>query len=131
MPPPPRLWSGFGAALGHATHGFTEENPQVRVGLLRLTYAGPYEDLVISLRECSGAFDVVMLDDTRAPESVAAGWLRDHEALQNARARPRIPQWSQVESILGDYLQFVLIGQMTPERAVSEAYGRNVGALGR
>ena len=53
------------------------------------------------------------------------------DALQNARARPRIPQWSQVESILGDYLQFVLIGQMTPERAVSEAHGRIVAALGR
>ena len=53
------------------------------------------------------------------------------DALQNARARPRIPQWSQVESILGDYLQFVLIDQMTPERAVSEAHGRIVAALGR
>jgi multiple sugar transport system substrate-binding protein len=53
------------------------------------------------------------------------------EALNNARARPRIPQWSQVESILGDYLQFALIGQMTPQQAVAEAHQRIESALAR
>jgi multiple sugar transport system substrate-binding protein len=70
----------FGEALGLATTWFTEENPGVTVELLRLPYAGLYENLVISLRERSGAFDVVMLDDTWAPEFMAAGWLRDLEA---------------------------------------------------
>jgi multiple sugar transport system substrate-binding protein len=70
----------FGEALGLATRWFTEENPGVSVELLRLPYAGLYENLVISLRERSGAYDVVMLDDTWAPEFMAAGWLRDLEA---------------------------------------------------
>lgn len=70
----------FGEALGHATQWFVDENPGVSVELLRLPYAGLYENLVISLRERSGAFDVVMLDDTWAPEFMAAGWLRDLEA---------------------------------------------------
>ncbi len=67
----------FGEALTLATQWFTEEHPNVSVELLRLPYAGLYENLVISLRERSGAFDVVMLDDTWAPEFMAAGWLRD------------------------------------------------------
>lgn len=70
----------FGDALGLATTWFAEQNPGVTIELLRLPYAGLYENLVISLRERSGAFDVVMLDDTWAPEFMAAGWLRDLEA---------------------------------------------------
>jgi multiple sugar transport system substrate-binding protein len=67
----------FGEALDLATQWFREEHPDVTIELLRLPYAGLYENLVISLRERSGAFDVVMLDDTWAPEFMAAGWLRD------------------------------------------------------
>ncbi len=51
------------------------------------------------------------------------------EALRNAKARPRITQWSQVESILGDYLQLALIGQMEPEDALSEANAAIADAL--
>lgn len=46
------------------------------------------------------------------------------EALENARARPRVPEWSRIEAILGDYLQFALIGQMDADRAVREAHRR-------
>jgi multiple sugar transport system substrate-binding protein len=70
----------FGEAMALATQWFTEERPEVEIELLRLPYAGLYENLVISLRERSGAFDVVMLDDTWAPEFMSAGWLRDLEA---------------------------------------------------
>jgi multiple sugar transport system substrate-binding protein len=70
----------FGEAMELATRWFTEEHPSVRIELLKLPYAGLYENLVISLRERSGAFDVVMIDDTWAPEFMGAGWLVDLEA---------------------------------------------------
>ena len=46
------------------------------------------------------------------------------DALLNARPRPRITQWSRVETTLGDYLQLALIGEMTPEDALAEAHDR-------
>lgn len=53
------------------------------------------------------------------------------EALQNAQPRPRITQWSQVEAILGDYLQLALIGEVEPEQALAEANQRIARALQR
>lgn len=53
------------------------------------------------------------------------------EALQNSVPRPRITQWSQVETILGDYLQIALIGQMTAEEALTAANREVAAALER
>ena len=50
-------------------------------------------------------------------------------ALQNAKPRPRITQWSEVEAIMGDYLQLALIGEMKPERALAEANKKIARAL--
>jgi len=53
------------------------------------------------------------------------------EALQNAQPRPRITQWAKVETILGDYLQLALIGEMLPKDALMEANERVARALRR
>ena len=53
------------------------------------------------------------------------------EALNVAQARPRISQWARVETILGDYLQLALIGQMQPKQALSEANAQIARALSR
>ena len=53
------------------------------------------------------------------------------EALNKAQPRPRITQWSRVETILGDYLQLALIGQMAPREALAEANGKVARALKR
>jgi len=53
------------------------------------------------------------------------------EALRNAQPRPRITQWSRVETIMGDYLQLALIGEMTPKDALAEADGEIARALRR
>jgi multiple sugar transport system substrate-binding protein len=45
-------------------------------------------------------------------------------ALQNAQPRPRITEWSRVETILGDYLQLAMIGEMAPKAALAEANAR-------
>lgn len=43
------------------------------------------------------------------------------DALEAGRARPRIKQWGEVESVLGDFLQLALSGQMPPEQALQMA----------
>lgn len=53
------------------------------------------------------------------------------EALNLAQARPRITQWARVETILGDYLQLALIGQMPPQQALTEANAQITRALAR
>jgi multiple sugar transport system substrate-binding protein len=51
------------------------------------------------------------------------------EALRNAQPRPRIVDWSRVESIMGDYLQLALLEEMTPEEAIAEAHAEIAAAL--
>ncbi len=46
------------------------------------------------------------------------------EALKTGKARPRIHNWSEVESILGDFLQMAMMGQMTAEQALDQAQQR-------
>ncbi|GAA3606983.1 sugar ABC transporter substrate-binding protein [Gibbsiella greigii] len=43
------------------------------------------------------------------------------EALKIGKARPRIQNWAEVESILGDYLQMAMMGQMSAEQALQQA----------
>jgi len=51
-----------------------------------------------------------------------AFWYPDQlKALEAGVSRPRIKQWPQVESILGDYLQLALVGQMGAEEALKKA----------
>ena len=52
-------------------------------------------------------------------------------ALERATPRPRITQWSKVETILGDYLQLALIGELSPEIALEEADVQIAKALSR
>ena len=57
-------------------------------------------------------------------------WYPDQfEALESGRARPRITQWAEVETILGDFLQLALIGEMEPDEAVRQAQARIEAAL--
>ena len=52
-------------------------------------------------------------------------------ALQKARPRPRITQWTKVEAVLGDYLQLALVGQMGAKEALLEANQQVARALSR
>lgn len=52
-------------------------------------------------------------------------------ALEVARPRPRTESWAKIETILGDYLQLALIGEMKPEDALAEANERVAKALQR
>ncbi|MEZ8225756.1 extracellular solute-binding protein [Vibrio sp. 10N.222.51.C8] len=46
------------------------------------------------------------------------------KALSTGKARPRIHNWAEVESILGDFLQLAMMGQMSPEQALKQAHTR-------
>jgi multiple sugar transport system substrate-binding protein len=54
-----------------------------------------------------------------------------YQALLAARPRPRITQWAQVETILGDYLQLALLEQMEPKQALEEANEKIARSLKR
>ncbi|WP_026960077.1 extracellular solute-binding protein [Aliagarivorans taiwanensis] len=45
-------------------------------------------------------------------------------ALSTGKARPRIHNWAEVESILGDFLQLAMMGQMSAEQALKQAQRR-------
>ncbi|MBC7093741.1 ABC transporter substrate-binding protein [Candidatus Bipolaricaulota bacterium] len=45
-------------------------------------------------------------------------------ALDASRPRPRVPEWAQIEGVLGDYLQLALVGSMPPEEALAAAQAR-------
>lgn len=51
------------------------------------------------------------------------------EALKIARPRPRTEKWAKLETIVGDYLQLALIGEMKPADALAEANDRIAAAL--
>lgn len=46
------------------------------------------------------------------------------EALKTSKARPRIQNWAEVESVLGDYLQMAMMGQMSARQALQQAQHR-------
>ncbi|HAF70334.1 MAG: ABC-type sugar transport system, periplasmic component [Acetothermia bacterium 64_32] len=45
-------------------------------------------------------------------------------AMDSAVPRPRVPVWSEIEGVLGDYLQLALVGEMSPEDALRAAQAR-------
>ncbi|WP_432468323.1 ABC transporter substrate-binding protein [Agarivorans sp. Z349TD_8] len=45
-------------------------------------------------------------------------------ALKTGKARPRIQNWAEVESVLGDFLQMAMMGQMSAEQALKQAQRR-------
>jgi multiple sugar transport system substrate-binding protein len=45
-------------------------------------------------------------------------------AMDSAVPRPRVPVWSEIEGVLGDYLQLALVGEMSPEEALQAAQAR-------
>lgn len=72
---------GYADALAMAVESFQQAHPEVEVERLELPYGGLYEKATIAMREQSGAYDVVMLDDTWAVEFMSNGWLSDLQEL--------------------------------------------------
>ncbi|MEM1575048.1 MAG: ABC transporter substrate-binding protein [Nitrososphaerota archaeon] len=60
---------------------YQAENPGVQVEYIPLGYSPLYDKIVISMKEKSEAYDVIMLDDPWAPEFMSSGWLENIEDL--------------------------------------------------
>ena len=71
----------YATALNIVIDMYKEANPGLTVEQLELPWAGLREKAVIAARESSKAYDVIMLDDTWAPEFMANGWLTDLDAM--------------------------------------------------
>ena len=42
------------------------------------------------------------------------------KALEASKARPRIPEWLEIDGKMGAYLNLALVGDRTPEEALNE-----------
>ncbi len=68
---------GYGKSLQLAVDAYKESNPDVEIELLKLPYSGLMEKLVLDLKEATGAYDLLMMDDTWVTGFAAANWLTD------------------------------------------------------
>lgn len=66
----------YGKGLTEAVAGFKKLHPAADIELLKLPNANLYQKLKLSMREGTGAYDLVMMDDTWSPEFIANGWLK-------------------------------------------------------
>lgn len=66
----------YGKGLAEAVAGFRKQHPNADIELLKLPNANLYQKLKLSMREGTGAYDLVMMDDTWSPEFMANGWLK-------------------------------------------------------
>jgi len=65
----------YGKALQLAVDTYLEKNPEMVIELLKLPYAGLMEKIVIDLKEATGAYDLLMMDDTWVTGFGSANWL--------------------------------------------------------
>ncbi|MCP4398054.1 MAG: ABC transporter substrate-binding protein [bacterium] len=65
----------YGNALQLAVDAYKGVNPDVEIELLKLPYSGLMEKLVLDLKESTGAYDLLMMDDTWVTGFAAANWL--------------------------------------------------------
>jgi multiple sugar transport system substrate-binding protein len=65
----------YGEALQLAVDEYLTVNPDIKIELLKLPYAGLMEKVVIDLKEATGAYDLLLMDDTWATGFASANWL--------------------------------------------------------
>ena len=68
--------SNYGDAMQYVADQYQKAHPDSKISLVKRPGKGLYESVVLSLREKSGSYDLIMMDDTWAPEFLANHWLR-------------------------------------------------------
>jgi multiple sugar transport system substrate-binding protein len=71
----------YASALKIAVEAYKAKNPGTEIERLELTGGGLLEKVTIAMREKSGAYDVIMLDDPWAVEFMGKGWLANLDKL--------------------------------------------------
>lgn len=83
----------YGDALQLAVDEYQAANPDVEIELLKLPYAGLMEKVVIDLKEATGAYDLLLMDDTWVTGFASANWLTDLTALYQAEGMELDPDF--------------------------------------
>lgn len=68
--------SNYGDAMQYVADQYQKAHPDSKISLVKRPGKGLYESVVLSMREKSGRYDLIMMDDTWAPEFLANHWLR-------------------------------------------------------
>ncbi len=66
----------YGKGIAEAVAGFVKLHPGTEIELLKLPNANLYQKLKLSMREGTGAYDLIMMDDIWSPEFISNGWLK-------------------------------------------------------
>ncbi|UBX50655.1 ABC transporter substrate-binding protein [Providencia alcalifaciens] len=67
--------SSYGDAMQFVVDEYKKNNPKADITLVKRPSKGLYESVVLSMREKTGNYDVILMDDTWAPEFLANKWL--------------------------------------------------------
>jgi multiple sugar transport system substrate-binding protein len=120
-------------------------SPMIGIWLLGISSASRNKDVALDFLEFVTSADVQRRLNLEAghpptrtsvyndPEVVAKyRWFPAQlAALENSVPRPRVPVWSEIEGVLGNYLQLALVGEMSPEDALRAAQERIEEILGQ
>ena len=83
----------YGDALQFAVDAYKKANADVEIELLKLPYAGLMEKVVIDLKEATGAYDLLMMDDTWVTGFASANWLTNLTELMKANGQDVDPDF--------------------------------------
>ncbi|ETT03112.1 MULTISPECIES: ABC transporter substrate-binding protein [Providencia] len=67
--------SSYGDAMQFVVDEYKKNNPKAEITLVKRPSKGLYESIVLSMREKTGNYDVILMDDSWAPEFLANKWL--------------------------------------------------------
>jgi len=67
--------SSYGDAMQFVVDEYKKADPQANITLVKRPSKGLYESVVLSMREKTGNYDVILMDDAWAPEFLANQWL--------------------------------------------------------
>lgn len=67
--------SSYGEAMEFVVSEYKKHQPETNITLVKRPNNGLYESVVLSMREQTGHYDVILMDDTWAPEFMNNKWL--------------------------------------------------------
>ena len=67
--------SGYGQAMQYVVDEYQKSHPDAEITLVKRPSKGLYESVVLSMREKTGNYDVILMDDTWATEFLSNNWL--------------------------------------------------------
>lgn len=118
---PPPQGVDRASSLGNWVAGIAEASPNKELALDFLRFIASYEAQLV----VGEAMGVPVREDVYAELAGRSGnewrFFRGYqETFPYARSRPRIPEWPQIEDVIGTYLQEFLVGQISAPQALAQ-----------